>query len=108
VAIYALQGAPHAGAQVSYTTPPANGDTFTPLQGAGLLITQPSAGGTSITISIPTPTYDGLTGPVRVVTVPANVDYIIPVPDSVYGTAPVAVTYTGTLTSVGVALVRIP
>lgn len=108
MAVYTLQNPVHAGSQVTYTTPPANGDTFTPGAGIALLITQPTAGGTSINVLIPTPAYDGLTGPVRTVTVAQNTDSLIPVPDSVYGTAPVTVTYTGTLTSVGVALIRIP
>ena len=56
------------------------------------------------------PASDGVTvGPRTVLCAAASATpTLIPLPSSVYGTAPVAITYTGTLTTVQVALITIP
>ena len=109
MATYALQSPPHAGAQLTFTSPPANGDLVTPGQGIGLLVINPTGNG-SVTVSLPMPASDGVTVGPRTVTCAASSanPTLIPLPSSVYGTAPIALTYTGTLTTVQVALITIP
>jgi hypothetical protein len=108
LATYGLQSPPHAGAQLTFVVP-ASGDQVTPGQGVGIMIINPTGNG-SITVSLPMPASDGVTVGPRVVTVPAAsaAPFIIPVPSSVYGAAPIALTYTGTLTTVQAALITIP
>ena len=105
-ATYVLQAPAHAGQQLAMVTP-VSGDTIQPGQGIGLLVINP-VGGTQITVQLTLLSEDSLTGPVRTVTIPANTNWLIPVPDAVYGTQPVPLTYSGTLTNVLVAAVRIP
>jgi hypothetical protein len=109
LATYTLQSPPHAGAQLTFTEPPASGDLVTPGQGYGLLVINPTGNG-SVTVSLPMPTSDGVTVGPRVVTCAAATatPTLIPLPSSVYGTAPIALTYTGTLTTVQVAYITIP
>ena len=103
---YALQSPPHAGAQVTWTNPPANGDTVVPGTKTGLLIY--NGGGGTVTVSIPLPTSDGQTVTARLVTLLTLQTWLIPLPSSVYGTSAVTLTYTGTLTLVYAANVSIP
>lgn len=104
---YAVQSPPHAGAQLTYSTP-ANGDTMPTGAGVALLVKNPAAG-TAITVAATLPSVDGLPGPTRTVNIPVGpADWLIPFPASVYGPGPVTLTYTGTLTSVQVAAVVVP
>jgi hypothetical protein len=104
---YALQAPAHAGAQLTWTTP-ATGDQLTPAAGTALVVLNPT--GSSITVSLPMPASDGVTVGPRVVTcaVSATAPTVIPVPSAVYGSSPITLTYTGTLTAVQVALITIP
>lgn len=108
MATYSLQSPPHAGAQLTFSVP-ASGDLATPGQGIGLMVINPTGNG-AVTASLPMPASDGVTvGPRSVSCAASSVNpTIIPLPSSVYGTTPIAVTYTGTLTTVQVALITIP
>lgn len=109
MATYALQSPPHAGAQLTFPVVPASGDQVTPGQGIGLLVINPTGNG-AVTVSLPMPASDGVTVGPRVVTCAASSanPTLIPLPSSVYGSAPIALTWTGTLASVLVALITIP
>jgi hypothetical protein len=108
LATYTLQSPAHAGAQLTFSVP-ASGDLATPGQGIGLLIINPTGNGT-VTVSLPMSTSDGVTvGPRSVTCAASSVNpTLIPLPQSVYGTAAVSLTYTGTLATVQVALITIP
>lgn len=108
MATYPLQGPSHAGAAITGATP-ANGDLAPTGSGIGLLVINPAAG-TTITVAIPLPNVDGTqTVTSRTVSIAAGANWIIPLPDSVYGVGLTgALTYTGTLTGVLVSAVRIP
>ena len=75
----------------------------------GLLVLNPTGNG-SVTVSLPMPTSDGVTvGPRTVACAAASATpTLIPLPATVYGSASIAITYTGTLTTVQVALITIP
>jgi hypothetical protein len=63
----------------------------------------------SATVTIPIPNVDGtqaVTG--RAVTIATATSQLIPLPSSVYGTGPVTVTWSGTLTAAVVAVITIP
>lgn len=110
---YAVQGPPHAGAQLTLSAPGGTiGDLAPTGQGIGLLV---SNGGTpAMQVVLPiAPAYDGnlvissrivscagLTGGIPGLT-------LIPLPDSVYGPGTTAVQYS-TLINMNVASVRIP
>lgn len=106
----AMQSPAHAGAALTMTTP-VNGDTAPTGSGVELLVFNPT-GGTTITVSLPVISFDGLTVGPRVVTVLAGsapgTFFVIPLPASVYGGPTVTLTYTGTLTNVLVACVNTP
>lgn len=108
MATYSLQSPPHAGAQLTFVTP-ASGDLVTPGQGIGIMIINPTGNG-AVTVSLPMPASDGVTVGPRIVSCAAasGSPTIIPIPSSVYGTAPIALTYTGTLATVQAALITIP
>lgn len=108
MATYALQGPAHGGAAITGVTP-ANGDLAPTGNGIGLLIINPSTG-TAITVAIPIPNVDGTQAVTsRTVSIGIGQNWIIPLPDSVYGAGLTgALTYTGTLTSVLVSAIRIP
>lgn len=108
MATYPLQAPPHAGAQLTFSAP-ASGDLATPGVGYALMVVNPTGNG-NVTVSLPMPTSDGVTVGPRVVTCPAGstAPTFIPLPPAVYGTAPITLTYTGTLTTVQVALIIIP
>lgn len=105
---YALQSPAHAGAQLTFVVP-ATGDLATPGQGTGILVINPTGNG-AVTVSLPMPASDGVTVGPRSVSCAANSanPTLIPLPQSVYGTAAISLTYSGTLTTVQVALITIP
>jgi hypothetical protein len=97
---YAVQTPVHAGTQYTWVTP-TTGDLAPTGPANYLRVFNGSA--SSITVTLPVPSFDGLTVTSRAVTVPAStlaapnpVD--IPLPPSVYGTGTVAVTYSATAT----------
>lgn len=107
---YTVQSPAHAGATVTLIAPGGTtGDTAPTGSGIALLAVN---GATVATVTIPVPTVDGLTVTSRVVTLTASVPTIIPLPSSVYGTAPVALTYSNVTTltggATGVAVITIP
>lgn len=106
MATYALQNPPHAGAAIAFTTTPANGDIAPCGSGIALLLVNPSAN-TTVTVSLPCLTDDGLTVGPRVVSCATPSTTLIPLVSSVYGST-VTLTYTGTLTAVQVAVITIP
>jgi hypothetical protein len=108
LATYPLQSPPHAGAQLTFSVP-ASGDLAKPGQGVGLLVLNPTGNG-AVTVSLPMPASDGVTVGPRTVNCAAasGTPTLIPLPATVYGSAPIAVTYTGTLATVQVALITIP
>jgi hypothetical protein len=90
------------------TTPTTGAvDTVPTGSGIGMLIL---AGSGTATVTIPIPNVDGsqaVTG--RLVTIATgNTPWIVPLPDNVYGSGPVTVTWGGTLTGVTYAVIRIP
>jgi hypothetical protein len=108
MATYPVQAPAHAGAQLTFSTP-ASGDQAVPGAGIALMVVNPTGNG-AVTVSLPMPLLDGVTVGPRVVSCPAgsSAPVIIPLPSSVYGSGPITLTYTGTLTTVQVALFTIP
>jgi hypothetical protein len=106
MATYAIQSPPHAGAAIAFTSPPANGDICPCGSGLGLLIVNPTAN-TTVTVSIPALPDDNLAVGPRVVSCATPSTTLIPLPASVYGSS-VPLTYTGTLTTVQVAVITTP
>jgi len=109
MATYATQTPVHAGTQITWQTP-ASGD-LAPTGPANYLIVF-NGSASSITVTMPiTPTYDGMTigGSGRTYTVVASTlaapaPMFIPLPSSVYGTAPTVVNYSA-VTTVSVAVI---
>ena len=99
MAIYALQNPGHTGAQLTFTSPPANADVTPTGAGVALMVVNPTANGT-ITVSLPMLTVDGQVAGPRVVSIPQATTWFIPLPGP-----SVTLTYTGTLTTVQVAVV---
>jgi hypothetical protein len=106
MATYALQNPSHSGAQITFTSPPANNDIAPCGSGISLLVVNPAANGT-VTVSLPCLPDDGLTVGPRVVSVPQGTSWLIPLVSSVYGST-VTLTYTGTLATVQVAVITSP
>ena len=106
MATYTVQNPPHAGAQVTFTSPPANNDVAPCGSGIALMVVNPAANGT-VTVSLPALTDDGMTVGPRVVSVPQATTWFIPLISSVYGST-VTLTYTGTLATVQVAVITFP
>jgi hypothetical protein len=107
MATYAINNPPHAGSQIVFSgAPPANNDIAPCGSGLALLVVNPPANG-NVTVSLACLTDDGLTVGPRIVTVPQNTSWLIPLLPSVYGGS-VVLTYTGTLTTVQVAVVTAP
>jgi hypothetical protein len=104
---YAVQAPPHAGAQLTFTNPPANADLAPTGTGIGLLVVNPS-GGSTITISIPELADDGLTVGPRVISIAAGATWLIPMTSQALAVGNASLTYTGTLTGVLVAAITIP
>jgi hypothetical protein len=91
---YAVQIAPHAGAQLTYTIPTQTTGHTAPT-GSDLALICKNASGGSINVDLHIPssnTVDGLVvatpagaaGPARRVAVAAGADELIPLPDTVY------------------------
>ena len=59
MAVYPAQNPTHAGLQIAFTSPPANGDIASTVADF-LLVVNPTANGT-ITVSLPLPASDGVT-----------------------------------------------
>jgi hypothetical protein len=106
VATYTIQNPPHAGAAIAYVSPPATNDIAPCGSGISLIVVNPTANGT-VTVSLPCLTDDGLTVGPRVVSCASPSTTLIPLVSSVYGTS-VVLTYTGTLTTVQVAVITSP
>jgi hypothetical protein len=106
MATYTIQSPPHAGAAITYVSPPASGDIAPCGSGLGLIVVNPTANGT-VTVSLPGTPDDGLTVGPRVVSIPQATTWLIPLPSWVYGST-VTLTYTGTLTTVQVAVITTP
>jgi hypothetical protein len=106
VATYVLNNPSHSGAAITFVSPPASGDIAPTGSGVALMVVNPTANGT-VTVSIPALTDDGMTVGPRVVSIPQATTWLIPLPPSVYGSS-VTLTYTGTLTTVQVAIVTSP
>jgi hypothetical protein len=100
---YPVQVPPHAGSQITFVSPPANGDVVPCGTTIALMVVNPAANG-DVTVSLPSPMVDQRVVAPRVVTVPQATSWLIPLPSSVYGST-VTLTYTGTLTTVQVAAV---
>lgn len=97
---YAVQTPVHAGTQYTWVTP-TSGDLAPTGPANYLRVFNGSV--SSINVTLPVPSFDGLTVTSRVVAVPAStlaapnpVD--IPLPSTVYGTGTVAITYSATTT----------
>ena len=103
----AVQSPPHAGQQLTMTTPTTGAvDTIPTGAGLGLLIL---AGSGSATVTIPIPNFDGQAVTGRLITVASgNTPWSVPLPPSVYGPGPVTLTWGGTLTGVTYAVVTTP
>jgi hypothetical protein len=107
MATYVLNNPAHAGGQITFSgAPPANNDVAPCGSGIALLVVNPAANG-NVTVSLPCLPDDGLTVGPRVVTVPQATSWLIPLVSSVYGNT-VTLTYTGTLTTVQVAVITSP
>jgi len=106
LATYTVQNPPHAGAQVTFTSPPASNDVAPCGSGIALMVVNPTANGT-VTVSLPALADDGMVVGPRVVSIPQATTWFIPLISSVYGSS-VVLTYTGTLTTVQVAVVTFP
>src|ERR1700733_1014035 len=103
MATYAVQGPAHAGTAITFVSPPATGDVAPCGSGYGLLVVNPTANGT-VTVALSEPLDDGLVTQSRTVSIPQATSWLIPLPQSVYG-ASTTLTYTGTLTTVQVAVI---
>jgi hypothetical protein len=106
---FAVQAPGHAGQKITMVLPTTGAvDTVPTGAGVGLLVTAPSSA--SMNVTIPIPNVDGTQAVAgrNVVVTAADTPWIIPLPSSVYGAGPVTLTWAGTLTASGVAVVTIP
>jgi hypothetical protein len=106
LATYTVQNPAHAGAQVTFVSPPASNDIAPCGSGLALMVVNPTANGT-VTVSLPALADDGMTVGPRVVSIPQATTWFIPLLSSVYGST-VTLTYTGTLATVQVAVMTFP
>jgi hypothetical protein len=112
VATYTVQNAPHAGSVITFVSPPANNDIAPCASQYSLMLVNPSGNGT-VTVSLPGGTPDGglydsvLTVGPRVVSCAQATTTLIPLLPNTYGPT-VTLTYTGTLTTVQVAVICVP
>jgi hypothetical protein len=113
MATYVLQTPTHAGSTITFVSPPASGDiapttaTGQSLPGSALLVVNPSGNGTVTVALAASITDDALTIGSRTVSIAQATSWLIPLPASVYGPT-VTLTYTGTLTTVQVAVISSP
>ena len=105
---FTVQAPGHAGAALTMTVPTTGAvDTVPTGAGIALLVTPPSSA--SMNVTIPIPNVDGtqaVTGR-NVVIATTDKPWIIPLPSTVYGAGPITLTWAGTLTASGVAVVTI-
>ena len=105
---FTVQAPPHAGAVITLTLPTTGSvDTVPTGPGIGLWVVGPSSA--SATVAIPIPNVDGTQAvTARSVTIATATSQLIPLPSTVYGTGPITLTWSGTLTAAGVAVITIP
>ena len=105
---FAVQGPGHGGAVITLTAPTTGSvDTVPTGAGIGLWVVGPSSA--SATVAIPIPNVDATQAvTARSVTIATATSQLIPLPSTVYGTGPVTVTWSGTLTAAVVAVITIP
>jgi len=105
---FSVQAPGHGGAVITLTAPTTGAvDTVPTGPGIGLLAVGPSSA--SMNVTIPIPNVDGtqaVTGR-NVVIATADKPWVIPLPSTVYGPGPITLTWAGTLTASGVAVVTI-
>jgi len=105
---FSVQAPGHGGAVITLTLPTTGSvDTVPTGPGIGLWVTGPSSA--SATVAIPLPNVDGTQAvTARSVTINTATSQLIPLPSSVYGTGPITLTWSGTLTASAVAVISIP
>ncbi len=105
---FAVQAPGHGGAVITLTAPTTGSvDTVPTGAGIGLWVVGPSSA--SATVAIPIPNVDGTqTVTARSVTINTATSQLIPLPSTVYGTGPITLTWSGTLTACTVAVITIP
>lgn len=106
MATYVTQIPNHNGAQLTFVQPPASGDIAPCASQASLMVVNPGANGT-VTVALTPASVDGLTVATRTVSIAQGTTELIPLPPAVYGPT-VTLTYTGTLTTVNVAVISTP
>jgi len=104
---YSIQTAPHAGLQLTPTTP-TTGAVDTCPTGANIAMVIAGPSSASATVAIPLPAYDGQAVTARSVTVATGQTWIVPMPSAVYGPGPVTLTWSGTLTAATVNVISAP
>jgi hypothetical protein len=111
MAQYALQTPAHAGLNPLVLAAPGgtSGDTVQPTPGGALLVQVGASGPCTVTLPFATglPGTDGQAVASRTVVIAATSQALIPVPQSVYGTALQPVNYS-TIATVTVAFVLVP
>ena len=105
---FTVQAPGHGGAVITLTAPTTGSvDTVPTGTGIGLWVVGPSSA--SATVAIPIPNVDATqTVTARSVTINTATSQLIPLPSTVYGTGPVTLTWSGTLTACVVAVITIP
>ena len=105
---FAVQAPGHGGAVITLTAPTTGSvDTVPTGAGIGLWVVGPSSA--SATVAIPIPAVDATQAVTpRSVTIATATSQLIPLPSTVYGTGPVTLTWSGTLTACVVAVITIP
>jgi hypothetical protein len=103
---FAVQAPGHGGAKITMVLPTTGAvDTVPTGPNIALLVTAPSSASMNVTIPIPNvDATQAVTGR-NVVIAAADTPWLIPLPSSVYGAGPVTLTWAGTLTASGVAVV---
>jgi hypothetical protein len=105
---FAVQAPGHGGAVITLTAPTTGSvDTVPTGAGIGLWVVGPSSA--SATVAIPIPAVDATQAVTpRSVTIATATSQLIPLPSTVYGTGPITLTWSGTLTACVVAVITIP
>lgn len=101
---YTVQSPSHSGLQLSGTLPTTGAvDTCPTGANIAMIIQGPSSA--SATVAIPLPNVDGQAVTARSVTIASGQTWIVPMPATVYGTGPVTLTWSGTLTASSVNVI---
>ena len=105
---FAVQAPGHGGAVITLTAPTTGSvDTVPTGAGIGLWVVGPSSA--SATVAIPIPNVDATQMvTARSVTIATATSQLIPLPSTVYGTGPITLTWSGTLTACTCAVITIP